>query len=262
MNCKISVLASGSSGNSIYISDGKLNILIDAGLSGKDLEKRLNKIGVSANEIDAILITHEHRDHVSGAGIISRRYNIPIYANDPTWEQSYECIGNIDEKHCKIISNDFMLGDISIHPFSISHDAASPFAYILHCNNKSVGIATDMGYFDEKIVNELKGLDFLVIEANHDLDMLMTGSYPWNVKHRIRGDEGHLSNDDTAALLPKVIDSNGPHILLAHLSEDNNNPEVAYITVKNGLEANDLKEGKDYTLDFTYQDKPTRLYKI
>ncbi|MGM0438362.1 MAG: MBL fold metallo-hydrolase [Bacillota bacterium] len=262
MDCKISVLASGSSGNSIYISDGKINILIDAGLSGKEMDKRLNKIGVSPDEIDAIIITHEHRDHVSGAGIISRRYNIPIYANDPTWTNSYKCIGDINEDHCEIIKNDFMLGDIAIHPFSISHDAALPFAYIVYCNKKKIGIATDMGYFDEKIVNELMGLDFLVIEANHDLDMLMTGNYPWKVKHRIKGDEGHLSNDDTAALLPKIIGKKEPHILLAHLSEDNNNPEVAYITIKNSLRANGFKEGKDYSLDFTYQDKPTRVYEI
>jgi len=262
MDCKISVLASGSSGNSIYVSDGKMNILVDVGLSGKEMEKRLNEIDVSPDEIDAIIITHEHRDHVSGAGIFSRRYNIPIYANDPTWNNSYKCIGKINKKHCEIIKNDFMLGDIAVHPFSISHDAASPFAYILYCNKKKIGIATDMGYFDEKIVNELKELDFLVIEANHDLDMLMTGDYPWNVKHRIKGDEGHLSNDDTAALLPKIIGENEPQILLAHLSEDNNNPEVAYITVKNSLRANDLKEGDDYNLDFTYQDKPTRVYEI
>ena len=262
MNCKISVLASGSSGNSIFISDGKKNILIDAGLSGKDLEKRLKKINISANEIDAIIITHEHRDHISGAGVISRRYDIPIYANNLTWKHSYECIGNVAERYCRIIKNDFMIGDIAIHPFSISHDAASPLAYILYCNNKSVGIATDMGYFDEKIVKELQGLDFLIIEANHDLDMLMTGNYPWKVKHRIKGEKGHLSNDDTAALLPKVIENNAPHILLAHLSEDNNDKEVAYITIKNSLKANDFKEGKDYNLDFTYQDKPTRIYEI
>lgn len=262
MDCKISVLASGSSGNSIYISDGKINILIDAGLSGKELEKRLNKIGVSPDEIDAIIITHEHRDHVSGAGIISRRYNIPIYANDPTWTNSYECIGKVADDYCEIIKNDFTIGDIVIHPFSIPHDAALPFAYTLYCNQKKIGVATDMGYFNENIINELFELDFLVIEANHDLDMLMTGNYPWKVKHRIKGDEGHLSNDDTAALLPKIIEENKPQILLAHLSEDNNNPEVAYITIKNSLQASGLIEGEDYNLDFTYQDKPTKVYKI
>lgn len=262
MNCKISVLASGSSGNSIYITDGKTKILIDAGLSGKKLSERLAQIGLSGDEIDAVLITHEHKDHISGAGIISRRFDIPIYANNPTWEKSYECIGSITEKNCEIINNDFMIGDMRIHPFSISHDAIAPVGYIIYCNNKQIGIATDMGFFDEKIVKELKGVDFLVVEANHDRDMLMTGKYPWSVKHRIRGDEGHLSNDDTAALLPEIIDGNGPHILLAHMSQDNNNPEVAYITVKNGLTANDLKEGKDYKLGFTYQDKPTRVYTV
>ena len=126
MNCKISVLASGSSGNSIYISNGKENILIDAGLSGKDLTARLNKVGASGDEIDALLITHEHKDHISGAGIISRRFDIPIYANKATWENSYDCLGNLKDNNCQIINDDFSLGDLEIHPYSISHDAASP----------------------------------------------------------------------------------------------------------------------------------------
>lgn len=262
MNCKISVLASGSSGNSTYVSDGETQILIDVGLSGKDLEKRLNNINVNAVEIDAILITHEHRDHVNGVGVMCRRYNIPIYANNMTLEKSYNFIGSVEEKFCKNIKKDFSIGNINIHPFSISHDAVSPVAYLLYCNNKTIAIATDMGYFDKKVIRELKGADFIILEANHDLDMLMTGNYPWKVKHRIRGEEGHLSNDDTAALLPKIIDDNKPQILLAHLSEDNNNPEVAYITIKNNLKENGLIEGEDYNLDFTYQDKATKVYKL
>ena len=262
MNLQISVLASGSSGNSIYITDGSTSILIDAGLSGKELSRRMNKVGISADQIDAVLITHEHRDHISGAGVISRRYNLPVYANQLTWESGKELIGPVSEENCCIFDQEFMIENIGITPFSISHDAADPVGYILHCNNRSIGIATDMGYFTPEIKAKLKGLDFMIVEANHDLDMLMTGSYPWNLKNRIKGKEGHLSNDDAAALIPELITDNFPRILLGHLSKDNNNPDLAYITVKNNLDEYDLKEGEDYKLDFTYRDRPTRLYKI
>ena len=262
MSLKISVLASGSSGNSIYVTDGTNSILIDAGLSGKELSKRMKKVGIPSDQIDAILITHEHRDHISGAGVMSRRYNIPIFANQLTWENGAELVGSVSEENCCVFDEEFMIGNIGIEPFSISHDAADPVGYILHCNNKRIGIATDMGYFTSEIKERLKGLDFILVESNHDLDMLMTGSYPWHLKNRIKGKEGHLSNDDAAALIPQLINGNGPRILLGHLSKDNNNPDLAYITVKNNLDEHNLKEGKDYKLDFTYRDKPTRLYKI
>jgi phosphoribosyl 1,2-cyclic phosphodiesterase len=262
INFEISVLASGSSGNSIYVTDGSTSMLIDAGLSGKELSKRMNKVGISAAQLDAILITHEHRDHISGVGVMSRRYNLPIYANQLTWEGSEELIGPVSEDNCCIFDQEFMLGNIGIRPFSISHDASDPVGYILHCNNKRIGIATDMGYFTPKIKEALKGLDFLVVEANHDLDMLMTGSYPWSLKNRIKGNEGHLSNDDAAALIPELVSDKAPRILLGHLSKDNNNPDLAYITIKNNLDEYNLKEGKDYKLEFTYRDRPTQLYKI
>lgn len=262
MKLEVSVLASGSSGNSIYISGGKTNILIDAGLSGKKIEKRMTQIGVSPDELDAILVTHEHSDHVKGVGVLSRRYDLPVYANDLTWQSAEKCIGRIENDNCKIFKNEFMVGELGISPFNISHDAVAPVGFIIKCGKYKIGHATDMGFVPLEVEEGLKDLDLLIIESNHDLEMLMSGSYPWPLKNRINGAEGHLSNDDTADLLPRVIGSNFPRILLAHLSKDNNIPELAYITIKNNLEDKGLQIGKDLHLNFTYRNRPTELYEV
>ncbi len=262
MKLEISVLASGSSGNSIYIGDGKNNILIDAGLSGKKIERRLKMIDKDPECIDAILVTHEHCDHIKGVGVLSRRFNIPIYANDLTWQGAIDSLGKITEENCRIFKEAFMIGEFAIDPFSIPHDANDPVGFIVNYKNKKIGIATDMGYMPERVKDKLKKADFLVIESNHDLEMLMNGSYPWSLKNRIRGEKGHLSNDDTAAILPELISDNCPSVLLAHLSKDNNNPDVAYITIKNILEKEGLQLEKDVKMNFTYRDKPTQLYNI
>lgn len=262
MKVEVSVLASGSSGNAIYISNGKTKILIDAGLSGIEIRRRLEKIGAKGEELDAILVTHEHSDHIKGVGILSRRYDIPIYANSLTWDGAVKCLGKLKEKNCRVFDGDFMIGDFGLRPFSISHDAADPVGYIIHSGQKKIGIATDMGHVPQEVEDRLKGMDMLILESNHDLEMLMTGSYPWPLKNRINGEKGHLSNDDTAALLPRLINSNFPRILLAHLSKDNNIPDLAYITVKNNLEDHDLYLGKDLELDFAFRERPTELYRV
>ena len=262
MKIKVSVLASGSSGNSIFISGGKNRILIDAGLSGKEIERRLSKIGENADDLDAILVTHEHSDHIHGIGVLSRRYDLPIYANELTWQGAEKRIGKIKENNCRVFSEGFMIGDMGISPFCISHDASDPVGYIVNCADKRIGQATDMGCISPEVVSCLKDLDFLIIESNHDLEMLMNGSYPWPLKQRINGEKGHLSNDDTADLLPRIIGSNFPRILLAHLSKDNNIPALAYITVKNNLEEKGFKIGEDLCLDYTYREKPTELFEV
>ncbi|MFW6269050.1 MAG: MBL fold metallo-hydrolase [Bacillota bacterium] len=262
MSIKISVLASGSSGNSILIASKKRTILIDAGLSGKELVKRINKCDINEGSIDAILVTHEHSDHIKGAGILSRKLDLPVYANRLTWQEAESCMGKIKKENKKIFEEEFMIGDLGIIPYQISHDAEDPVGYIIHYKNKKIGIATDMGCVTEEVKSRLQDLDFLILEANHDLEMLMTGSYPYYLKQRIKGEEGHLSNDATADLIPKLVNGKCPHILLAHLSKDNNRKEVAYITIKNILEENNLKIGENLKLDFTYRDKPTSLYEV
>ncbi|MFW6007307.1 MAG: MBL fold metallo-hydrolase [Halanaerobiales bacterium] len=262
MSIKVSVLASGSSGNSILVSTDDRTILIDAGLSGKKIIERLKKCGIKENLLDAILVTHEHSDHIKGVGILSRKLDIPIYANELTWKESESCLGEIKKKNQKIFKNEFMIGNLGIIPFNISHDAEDPVGYLINYNDKKIGIATDMGYVTRKVKSRLKGLDFLILEANHDLEMLMTGSYPYYLKQRIKGDKGHLSNDATADLIPDLIGNKSLHILLAHLSKDNNRKELAYITIKNILEDQNLEIGKDLYLDFAYREKPTPVYEI
>ncbi len=262
MKLEISVLASGSSGNSIYISDGKSNILIDAGLSGKKIEDRLKMIDRAPDSIDAILVTHEHCDHIKGVGVLSRRFNIPVFANELTWEGAARDLGKMKEENCKLFKGDFMIGKLGIEPFPIPHDARDPVGFVVNLKNKRIGIATDMGFMPDSIKNNLKKVDFLVLEANHDLDMLLNGNYPWSLKNRIKGKKGHLSNDDTAAVLPELIGGNCPSVLLAHLSKENNIPELAYLTVKNILKKEGLKLDKDLKLGLTYRDRPTQLFRI
>ena len=262
MQISVSVLASGSSGNSIYINDGKNSFLVDAGLSGKKIINRLKKIDVHPDEIDGIFITHEHKDHIKGVGILSRRLDVPIYANDETWAACAEELGKLKEKNIKVFSTEFSFGNFDIKPIRISHDAAAPVAYVVYRNNKKIVLATDMGYINDDLMEELKDIDFLLLESNHDIDMLMSGSYPRFLKNRIRGNQGHLSNDAAAEILPKIINGRCPNILLGHLSEENNNPKVAYMTVENILKKEGFLVDKDLKLNLTYQNKPTRVYEI
>ena len=262
MNLKISVLCSGSSGNSIYIENTKIRLLVDAGLSGKKINECLKKIGADAEELDAILLTHEHSDHIKGAGILSRRYDIPIYTSEKTWKEAMGKLGEIKKRNQRFIEGDFMLGELGIETFSVSHDASDPLGFIINGTEGRIGIATDTGFVPADLKEKFYGLDCMVIESNHDLDMLMRGSYPRYLKKRIRSKNGHLSNDAAAALLPEIVGSNRPVVFLAHLSSDNNIPDLAYITVKNSLEDNNIIVGKDLELTCAPRNKPTGLYEV
>jgi phosphoribosyl 1,2-cyclic phosphodiesterase len=256
------VLSSGSKGNSTYIRAGKYSILVDAGLSGKGLEERMAALDLDPESLDALLITHEHKDHIKGIGILSRRYDLPIYANDGTWAEAESDLGKIKAKNKRVFSGDFVIGELEFSPYAISHDAAQPVGYVCQAGGKKIVLATDTGLMNEQITKKIKGADFFVLESNHDLEMLMTGKYPYFLKNRIKGDQGHLSNDDTAALLPQLIRDNFPTVVLAHLSEENNNPKVAYITVKNALKEAGLEIGRDLRMGCADQHKTTPLFRL
>ena len=256
------VLSSGSKGNSTYIRAGEYSVLIDAGLSGKALEKRMEALDLKPEDLNALLITHEHKDHIKGVGILSRRYDLPIYANDGTWAVAESDLGKIKTKNRRVFTGDFIVGDLKFSPYSISHDAAQPVGYVCRVGDKKIVLATDTGVTNEDIVTKIKGADFFVLESNHDLEMLMTGKYPYFLKNRIKGKEGHLSNDDTAALLPSLLKDNFPTVVLAHLSEENNNPKVAYITVNNALKEAGFKVGKDLRMGCASQSKTTPLFRL
>lgn len=229
-------IASGSSGNCIYTGSDNTHIIIDAGISGKRIETGLNSIGLKTSEIAGVLVTHEHIDHIGGIGVISRRYKIPIYATRGTVNGilNSKSVGKIDESLFRIIKadEDFTINDLSVHPLKISHDAAEPVAYVVENNGKKTGVVTDLGKFDEYVVDKIKGLDVLLLEANHDINMLQVGSYPYYLKQRILGDKGHLSNENSGRLLSRVLHDDFNTVVLGHLSKENNYAELAYETVR------------------------------
>lgn len=262
MRIETAVLASGSKGNATYIRAGNYSVLIDAGLSAKKLEARMAALDIKPKSLDALLVTHEHKDHIKGVGVLSRRYGLPIYANDATWGAAEADLGKIKAENIRVFSEDFIIGDLNFTPYSISHDAADPVGYVCKIKDKKIVLATDTGIVNKEIISHLKGADFFVLESNHDLEMLMTGKYPYFLKNRIRGKEGHLSNDDTAALLPQILTDNFPVVVLSHLSEKNNNPKVAYITVMNALKEAGYKVGEDLRLGCASQEKTTPLFRL
>jgi phosphoribosyl 1,2-cyclic phosphodiesterase len=235
---KICTLMSGSSGNAIYIESGKNKILIDAGQSGKALAQALDETcGISPDMLDAVLITHAHRDHVAGAGVMSRRYKLPLYATEGTWQEMEPLVGNIAPERKRFIeSGDSLeIGDIKVETFPTSHDALEPVGYICTSGRKSAGVATDSGVFTSRMARMLVNLDCLVLEANHDPELLINGKYPWPLKRRISSVLGHLSNQDAGQALLKTLGERTRKVILAHLSEENNRPGLALDSVEEVL---------------------------
>lgn len=235
-------ISSGSSGNCIVVGNDNHHVLIDSGISGKKIEAGLNKYDLCARDIDAILITHEHWDHISGLGVMARRYGLPIYGTLGTINAikryssyaRYKSLGKIDDSLFNAVEKDvdFEIGDMTIHPIHISHDAADPVGYRLSSGGKSIAVVTDLGTYDDYTISNMSDLDVLFLEANHDINMLEVGPYPYPLKQRILSDSGHLSNAASGDLLGKVLNDHVKHIFLGHLSEENNFPELAYETVR------------------------------
>ena len=229
-------IASGSSGNCIYVGSDNHHILIDAGISGKRVEAGLRELELSGKDIDGILLTHEHSDHIKGLGVLARKYGVPIYATPGTAGavKAMSGLGRIDDSLFVEIhaDQDFQIGDLKVSPFHISHDAAEPVAYRIACGEKKMAVATDLGVYTDYTVEYLKGLDVLLLEANHDIHMLQVGAYPYYLKQRISGDLGHLSNETAGKLLCEVLHDDLKAIVLGHLSKENNYAELAYETVK------------------------------
>ena len=229
-------LASGSSGNCIYVGSEATHLLVDVGISGKRTESGLNELELTGRDLDGILITHEHADHIQGLGVIARKYDIPIYATKGTIEamKSMSSLGKVDEDLFHEIREDekFTLKDLTINPMRISHDAAQPVGYRISYGNKRVAVCTDLGVYNDYTVECLKGMDALLIEANHDVNMLQVGPYPYYLKQRILGDRGHLSNENSGRLLCRILHDKLKTVLLGHLSKENNLPELAYESVR------------------------------
>ena len=244
MNFNYASVASGSCGNCHYVGCDSGSILIDAGLSGKRIENNLKSIGKDMKDISAIFITHEHGDHIKGAGILSRRYDIPVYANENTWMSMKDKMGKMSESNVRVFENGkgVDMGDFMVKPFKIHHDAADPVGYCICTGSKKISIATDTGHICEDMKKELKGSSLVILESNHDVEMLKMGSYPYHLKRRILSGSGHLSNDDAALFCVELAKEGVENILLAHLSRENNFPELAYQTAIGTLKMNGLDE--------------------
>ena len=264
---RVMSIASGSSGNCIYVGNDNAHILIDTGISKKRVEEGLKKIELSPADLNGIFITHEHSDHISGLGVLSRKYNIPIYG---TWEtiaaiKSYTNLGKIDEDLFVEIEPDkcVTVENLTVRPFSISHDAVNPVGYRVEDEKSKVAVATDMGTYDDYIVENLTGLNGLVLEANHDIRMLQTGTYPYYLKQRILGNRGHLCNEMAGRLLDIILNENLKKVFLGHLSKENNYEELAYESVRMEINLSDSRyKADDFDIAVAKRDLPSEWVEI
>ena len=260
-------IASGSSGNCIYIGSESTHILVDAGISNKRIQQGLKEIGLKGEDLSGILITHEHSDHIRGLGVLARKYGLPIYATPGTIRelQGKKELGDYDGSlYCSVQPDcSFQVGDLKVLPFSIDHDAAQPVAYRVYCGRKQVAVATDMGHFDSYIIEHLQDLDAILLESNHDVRMLETGPYPYPLKRRILGDHGHLSNENAGRLLTYILHDKLKKILLGHLSKENNYEELAYETVRLEIDHGDTPyTSRDFSISVAGRDRMSEIVYI
>jgi phosphoribosyl 1,2-cyclic phosphodiesterase len=222
-----SVLGSGSRGNSVYIQSKDAAILIDAGFSCKEIITRLSKIGKDIEPLHGLLLTHEHQDHICGAGTLSRRYKIPVLANDGTLRGGEKRLGKLFAQQEFTTGETLCFRDLEIRPFRISHDTLDPVGYVISDGQHSIGYCTDTGKVTHLMSQRLSNCDALILEFNHDPDMLRNGPYPLALQQRVRSSQGHLANEDAAAFLQQIVHDRLRYVILAHLSETNNLPELA-----------------------------------
>ena len=234
-------LYSGSSGNCSFVQTDTTKILIDAGQSAKKIEEALRSINVDPFSISGILITHEHSDHIKGLGIFSKKFHVPVYANSETWDAMPNQREKIEDENVKYFTfNKFTVGDIDVRPFAIPHDAANPCGFNLYHEDKKMSIATDIGHIDKEIMEHLSNSSFLLLEANYEPEVLKCSKYPFLLKTRISGPNGHLSNNDAGKAISCLANNGLNRVMLGHLSNENNFPELAYKTVVEELIENHI----------------------
>jgi len=256
------VLGSGSKGNATFVESGRTRLLIDAGFSGKEIEQRLSAINVAAQSLSAILITHEHGDHVKGAAILSRRYRIPILVNDATLAAAGEVLGNPYSRFSFFTGHTFEFQDFHIHPYRISHDAADPVGFLLHDGRLSLGYCTDTGVASKLMQHRLSDCHGLVLECNHDPLLLRNGPYPPALQQRVRGKTGHLANGEAATFLSSILHEGLEHVVLSHISETNNLPEMAEEAVHQVLSGVRREKGEGFpvpAISLAHQDRVGEL---
>ena len=259
MSIRISVLGSGSKGNSTLVATEKTRLLIDAGLSRKETLARLAAVGERPDGFDAVVISHEHTDHISGLRMLALDWKVPIHISPATrdvmiWDSKLRSFEPFSP------GEKFTIGDIEITPFSVPHDAVDPVAFTFETQGIKIGLVTDLGYIPEVVKQRVKGCHCLVFESNHDLDMLKVGPYPWYVKQRVMSRHGHLSNHATASFLAEEYDGGAQVLVLAHLSETNNHPEIARMTAQEALSVR--TSGERTQLHLASQSSPTQVFRF
>ncbi|MFM9280818.1 MBL fold metallo-hydrolase [Paenibacillus jiagnxiensis] len=265
MGISFTVLSSGSTGNATVVRNEDTTIMIDAGLSAKRIEELLQERELSGGDLDGILVTHEHSDHIKGLGAVARKYSLPVYANEKTWAAMGKSIGAIEDENRRILETGATMefGSLRVESFGISHDAAEPVGYSFYDGPEKLSVATDLGYVSDKVKQAISKADVLVLEANHDVEMLRMGRYPWNIKRRILSDIGHLSNEMAGAILSELLDGYTKRTYLAHLSRDHNMMELAKITVRGAMEDRGcFYKDSEFRLCDTYYDRPTPWDKV
>ncbi|MBS4175219.1 MBL fold metallo-hydrolase [Bacillus sp. FJAT-49736] len=261
MSLHFSVLASGSTGNATYVETNEHAFLVDAGFSGKQMEALFQKIDRKLENLNGILVTHEHSDHIKGVGVLARKYKLPVYANQKTWAAMDGLIGDIpvDQKFTFDMEDVKSFGGLSIESFGVSHDAAEPMFYIFHEGDKKIVLITDTGYVSDRMKGIISNANVYIFESNHDVQMLRMGKYPWNIKRRILSDVGHVSNEDAAIAMSDVIGDKTRRIYLSHLSLDNNLKDLARMSVTQTLQSRGLIVGESFDLFDTDPKIPTPL---
>ena len=260
-------LASGSSGNCTYAGTERTAVLVDAGISCKRITEGLRQIDRSPEEISGILVTHEHTDHVCGLAVLVKKYGIPVYGTPGTLEAVWRSgkFDRVDPGLFHFVHPDerFSVGDLTVEPFRTFHDAAQPVGYRLEGGNSRMAVATDMGSYDDYVVEHLKGLDGILLEANHDINMLEVGPYPWPLKQRILGERGHLSNIHAGQLLCRILHDDLKTIVLGHLSKENNYEALAYATVTSEITIEDNPyKAEDFYIEVAKRDQVSDMHRI
>jgi len=256
-------LYSGSSGNATYIASARTRLLVDAGLPGRTLEQALSAIHAQPGELSGILVTHEHSDHIKGIGVMSRKYDLPVYANEATWLAMAPLIGPVSAHNQRLFTTgqDFYIGEIGVEPFAIPHDAAEPVGYRFSQGGCSVAMATDIGHLSDSWLHRIEGVQLLLLESNHDTAMLQQNTrYPARLKARILGKRGHLSNPDCAKALLRLYAHGTRRVVLGHMSAENNLPELAHSTSHRFLSENGVQPGKDIHIDVALRDRVGKVY--
>jgi len=255
---KFCSLYSGSSGNSSFIQSKNINILVDAGVSGKKIIDALASINIAIENISAILVTHEHSDHTQSIATLSKKYNIPVYANKKTWDAMQDKKEKISKENILYFNNNksFKLNDVTIFPFDIPHDAADPCGFTISDFNSKISIATDIGHMTTSIIDNIKNSNFLLLEANYEPDVLKCSTYPFHLKERIASPVGHLSNIEAGKTINYLADFGVKNIMLGHLSNENNFPELAYKSVLEQI------ENKDLNLSVANRFEPSKFFNV